>query len=201
MFVWACHHAGPTACKICPHCQLSRSRSRVTERWRPHPLSDPQTLRTVFPTPSPTSSCTEVKHVTSRFQVQFQYLSAYRIFGCDTGKGWVLHDLYSSAYASHENQTGGSEGLKMLIRNKKCTKIFLSHQLHHIWTEIHCVCIYWWCWSWWYRCLWDTGFLPSCHMADTQDDFNALVPCESSNLKTVILKDSVRDVKQYIMKC
>lgn len=46
----------------------------MTERWRPHPLSGPQTLRTVFPSPSPTSSCIEVKHVTSRFQVQFQYL-------------------------------------------------------------------------------------------------------------------------------
>lgn len=33
-----------------------------------------------------------------------------------------------------------------------------------------------------------------------QDDFNALIPSESSNLKTVILKDSVRDVKQYVMK-
>lgn len=32
MFVWACHHADPTACKTCPRCQLCSLWSRVTER-------------------------------------------------------------------------------------------------------------------------------------------------------------------------
>jgi hypothetical protein len=68
MFALACRHVDPTACKTCPRCQLNSSWSRATQRWRPRLPSGPQTLRSVFPSLSPTGSCMQIKRVTSQYQ-------------------------------------------------------------------------------------------------------------------------------------
>jgi hypothetical protein len=77
----------------------------------------------------------------------------------------------------YENQTGSSEGLEMLIRNKKCTKSFLFELKFNV-VETCSFCI-------------TTGddpddtgtcetlvSCPAVIWVTAQDDFSAMIPCE-----------------------
>jgi hypothetical protein len=78
----------------------------------------------------------------------------------------------------HENQTGGSEGLEILIRNKKCAKIFLFELKSNV-VETCSFCI-----TTGDNTDDDTGACetlvscPAVIWVTAQDDFGALITCE-----------------------